>query len=464
MEGEEATTGINVEETVYGKKGEVLTVRKYNTLDSTSVLCEEKEYAEDGTVCAEKDATGEHATTYTYAPDSGKLRASHYPSGATLAYGYEKDGSMSAITQSTEEGEENTTRLARTAGLVTELTSGNTTVRYEYDGKGRKTKVNVNGAEISYSYADHVTQNEKIVNKVSELRPSANSETVSDPHGNVLKTSVNGSTQFTASYNEKDLPTAVQDAAGNQSITYSYDAYDHLTRYEAVPNSASYTNAHAVTEEYAYTSEGLLAHKALSVDCNETVTEAYAYKDNAAKELDFITVGGTVRVAPAKDALGRSTGKAISFNGTKIAEEQITYLKVGDHATPLPATVRFGSPSSVSSNGYFDTRFGLTDCLKYKYDAMGNVTEVKENGRIAARYFYDAIGRLVREDNKPMGETSAFTYDNNGRNRSINGGPSWIIRSLIALCFYSISSTIKAGRTPRVAKKGICGKSNKFSL
>lgn len=47
MEGEEATTGINVEKTVYGKKGEVLTVRKYNTLDSASVLCEEKEYAEE---------------------------------------------------------------------------------------------------------------------------------------------------------------------------------------------------------------------------------------------------------------------------------------------------------------------------------------------------------------------------------------------------------------------------------
>ena len=66
---------------------------------------------------------------------------------------------------------------------------------------------------------------------------------------------------------------------------------------------------------------------------------------------------------------------------------------------------------------------------------MGNVTEVKENGRITARYFYDAIGRLVREDNKPMGKTAAFTYDNNGRNRSINGGLSRIIRSLMALLF-----------------------------
>ena len=97
-------------------------------------------------------------------------------------------------------------------------------------------------------------------------------------------------------------------------------------------------SASVLCEEYAYTSEGLLAHKALSVDCNETVTEAYAYKDNAAKELDFITVGGTVRVAPAKDALGRGTGKAISFNGTKIAEEQITYrrkrscIRNGEHS------------------------------------------------------------------------------------------------------------------------------------
>jgi YD repeat-containing protein len=38
------------------------------------------------------------------------------------------------------------------------------------------------------------------------------------------------------------------------------------------------------------------------------------------------------------------------------------------------------------------------DSLKYKYDAVGNITEILENGMPIARYEYDALGRITRED------------------------------------------------------------------
>lgn len=38
------------------------------------------------------------------------------------------------------------------------------------------------------------------------------------------------------------------------------------------------------------------------------------------------------------------------------------------------------------------------DSLKYKYDAMGNIIEVRENGMPISRYEYDALGRITRED------------------------------------------------------------------
>ena len=52
--------------------------------------------------------------------------------------------------------------------------------------------------------------------------------------------------------------------------------------------------------------------------------------------------------------------------------------------------------------------------IKYKYDNMGNISEIRENGILTARYTYDTIGRLVREDNKHSFTTTLYTYDNNG--------------------------------------------------
>ena len=43
---------------------------------------------------------------------------------------------------------------------------------------------------------------------------------------------------------------------------------------------------------------------------------------------------------------------------------------------------------------------------------MGNIEKVYENGELAIRYQYDALNRLVREDNKTLDKTYVFVYDN----------------------------------------------------
>ena len=52
-------------------------------------------------------------------------------------------------------------------------------------------------------------------------------------------------------------------------------------------------------------------------------------------------------VRPNTDALGRNTGKTIEVGCDKIAEEKITYVKFGDHATNMPSNVRY------ATNGVF---------------------------------------------------------------------------------------------------------------
>ena len=84
----------------------------------------------------------------------------------------------------------------------------------------------------------------------------------------------------------------------------------------------------------------------------------------------------------------------------------MTYRKVGDHATALPASEYFSD--------YKQQRYARTESIKYEYDNMNNLSKVYENTKLAVRYTYDKLNRLVREDNKKFGKTWTFAYDNVG--------------------------------------------------
>ena len=130
-------------------------------------------------------------------------------------------------------------------------------------------------------------------------------------------------------------------------------------------------------------------------------TYTYAYKDNAAHDLEYVGIDG-YKFYPLTDVNGRNTGREIVNGTTKVAGEYITYRKVGDHATNMPASV------------WFATGKNIKDSIKYKYDPCGNIAEITQNGHLVARYKYDSLNRLIREDNKPMNKTVLFTYDTAG--------------------------------------------------
>ncbi len=122
--------------------------------------------------------------------------------------------------------------------------------------------------------------------------------------------------------------------------------------------------------------------------------------------MDSVTVG-SVTVTHKTDVQGRNVGKEIYYGkGKKIAEENIYYRKVGDHATNMPVSMRFGS--------LINGKYSILDRLQYKYDSCGNITEIRENDILQARYEYDKLNRIVREDNKVFGKTWLYSYDYNG--------------------------------------------------
>ncbi len=393
--GEELTFGKSIEETVYNDKGRVVKSYSYNSLDSSSKFYKESETDESGKVTAEIDETGENKTQIEYAANSDNVSTKILPNGGKLSYGYDIDDNVTSITQSTEDGESNSNQTEYTNGVVTKHTSSNNTVMYKYDHKLRKTAVYLNSDEpyVEFNYTEDQAAKRKTVK--STLLNYDVAVTVSDFRDNVVKTQYNNTTLTESQYDAFDKVTKIEDKLIGNIANFTYDALDRITQYKD----------NNVTETYSYNDDGNISARAIQTG-GVTETYAYTYKNNAAKDLDSITVG-SLTVTHKTDVQGRNVGKEIYYgNGKKIAEENIYYRKVGDHATNMPVSMRFGS--------LINGKYSILDRLQYKYDSCDNITEIRENDILQARYEYDKLNRIVREDNKVFGKTWLYSYDYNG--------------------------------------------------
>ena len=410
VEGEEGTSGVNVTEKVCDDKGNIVKEFSYNTLDSGTKFYTASDYAEDGTETATYDETGENKTTLEYADGTTTVKTQVLPNGSKFSYGHDAIGRVTAITQSTKEGESNQTTKKYNLNCVTHLTSGKNVVQYEYDHKRRVKKVLVNGTETAYAYAgsayddtESVTYEGKAADKMTVTRGTVEAVSYTDKRGNALGAVVGGETQYKNTYNADDkLQKSVDEVTGSETVyTYATDGTKRLTQ---VSVSAG-TNVNALTESYAYNDHGQTATKSLTGGVNQAY--GYFYKDNAARDLDYMTLPNGLQYHPQKDVNGRNTGKELTDgNGNRKYGEYIYYRKVGDHATNMPASVYYGMTT--------DGKYVIGENVKYSYDEMGNISKVFENGTMSVRYTYDALNRLVREDNKKLGKTYFTAYDNCG--------------------------------------------------
>ena len=388
VEGEQLTKGVSIEETVYDENGNKVKSFQYNSLDTSSKIYTESKYAENGQVTADLDEMGEISAEYEYIEGTAIVRTVKYPNGSRFAYGYDAEDTVTAITQSTAEGEENSTQTYYTCGEVTKLVSGNNTVKYKYDGEHRITAIDLNGTEDyeTYFYSEGDTED-------SVTATNAKNETftkVTDKKGQVLRVQYGDVTQVSYTYDaDGNVLTAADGVTGeNESSTY-----------DSLGNRTAYTRG-SYSESFTYDVYGKITSFVQGAR-----TYSYAYKNNAARDLDHITVEG-ITVTPETDCLGRNKGKEISGADGKIAGEYLYYRKVGDHATNMPSAVYFGNTQSGT--------YVIRDNVKYEYDASGNICKIFENGALAVRYEYDSIDRLTREDNKKLGTTMLFAYDNCG--------------------------------------------------
>ncbi|MDE6849775.1 MAG: RHS repeat-associated core domain-containing protein, partial [Clostridia bacterium] len=204
-------------------------------------------------------------------------------------------------------------------------------------------------------------------------------------------------TLFIKNYDIDGILTGVtyKNATEERIVVYEYDNYHNLIKAETKNSSG----ANILLESNTYNEYADITAKTLTGAVTQTYS--YAYKQNAARTLDSVSVEGYT-FKPLSDVYGRNTGREIYSGENKLAAEYVTYRKVGDHATNMPATVWFGNGEKIAES------------IKYKYDSCGNICQVTQNGHIVVKYAYDSLNRLIREDNKPLNKTVLFSYDRCG--------------------------------------------------
>ena len=389
VKGEESLKGKEIEETIYDKTGNAVKSFRYNTLDSSSKLYIETEYSEENKVVAEYDETGENKTEIEYVDGTNIVREQKLPNGSKFVYGHDSDDSVSAISHSTEDGEENSTQRKYNLGRLVKLTSGNNSVEYEYDAKGRTTKVKLNGTDYAtYNYTEQNDSLGRLSTRTTELSHYSGHSIarVEDAFGREVSFKSGTDTLREFTYSENKL---YKFKNKDKLYRYEYDLFDNLTSVQEI-DSYDEDVCSGLNEKTAYNYCGKPITKTINGLVNHNY--AYEYRSDASKTLDSITFNNNLKVKPQLDCLGRNKGKEILYSNTKVAEENISYIKVGDHATNMPATIWFGD----KTNGSFQVK----DSIRYAYDKMGNLEKVYDNGELAVRYAYDALNRLVREDNK----------------------------------------------------------------
>ena len=117
------------------------------------------------------------------------------------------------------------------------------------------------------------------------------------------------------------------------------------------------------------------------------------------------------------DGLGRLTSSKVTEDKTgsgQILKDSYTYLDGSGNNTSYTVASKTVTQGASSSTVYNYT---------YNMDASGsrnfaasnpyNIYEIKENGVLKARYHYDTLGKLIREDNFYTNQTVTYTYDNN---------------------------------------------------
>ncbi len=268
---------------------------------------------------------------------------------------------------------------------------------YKYDGFGRMTEAIINGTNhATFDYDKETVDGKTCDKEVMTLASGDTFTTLNEVDGDY----------FEIKY---------EDASKVETVIKKFNEFNKNERYKQYTEFPNQSNAKIHTlhyyengnlekhvfgnysAEYEYDKYNRLKNTNYCFSTSDKHTYTYKYKEGLKNELEEVNGFGLVQKF-GHDTLGRQTESKIEG----IYSKKASYLKYGDHTTDIIADLTYKIAN------------GNTDREKYSYDKEGNISAIHENGRLKVKYTYDALNRLIREDNKELDLTTTFEYDNGG--------------------------------------------------
>ena len=342
---------------------------------------------------SEYDSTGNYVTSET-----NEL-------GSTTKYAYDTNGNKTAVT----DGNGNVTNYTYdTNGNVLSIKNGTSGNDYSYTGSGSVSKITHNG--FSYSFNYDVFYN-LLSTKIGNVAITSNTY---DSNGNLAKTTYANGDYFEYTYDDYGNITLITGETG-KIAEMIYNKQGLVTK--AVDYSSGETSYYYYTfdgsleSEYRTSSDGSLTHYIITNADGNTVekTSVNGQTKTITTGTDkdgksFVSNDGVTNETSTDD-FGRTTQvRTVRSDGKLVFNTDYEYAN--------------GKAENSTTNliSKFSQLYGSDSVLSYdySYDANGNITEIKQNGKVINKYTYDSLNELKDEYDYVNKFYINYSYDGAG--------------------------------------------------
>lgn len=342
---------------------------------------------------SEYDSTGNYVTSETN------------EQGSTTKYAYDANGNKTAVT----DGNGNVTNYTYdTNGNVLSIKNGTSGNDYSYTGSGSVSKITHNG--FSYSFNYDVFYN-LVSTKIGNVAITSNTY---DSNGNLAKTTYANGDYFEYTYDDYGNISLITGETGKiaEMIYNKQGLVTKTVDYSSGETSYYYyTFDGSLESEYRTSSDGSLTHYIITNADGNTVekTSVNGQTKTITTGTDkdgksFVSNDGVTNETSTDD-FGRTTQvRTVRSDGTLVFNTDYEYAngKAENSTTNLVSkySQSYGSDSVLSYD--------------YSYDANGNITEIKQNGKLTNKYVYDSLNELKEEYDYVNKFYINYSYDRAG--------------------------------------------------
>lgn len=412
----------NCIECFYGENGVLLEEVSYNKNESTARQIKKYSYDDQGNVTEvngvlpSKDGSIESQKNIFY-PNSSLLNYTVEPNGLVTSYGFNFFNDDLLSKSAEVDGTANTTRYSYRYGLLTGLSHQEFDIHYVLDGIGRKTSVDVACNNImKIVYDDNFIVEGHVGSKVTTKY--FNNTILDNEITTILN--IDGKTKSVSyldgvviDYEYDDFDRVTEVAGVTDTYSYAYDNRGNLSN-----SDIAYDNFGRIGNQLVYSLKDLLKEDITTV-FDEDNSELYLYKtkfmyDNLDRVIQVHNYYGDnisesdEKISNEYDYLNRIAKSKLfiqkednQYDKKQLISDEYLYLKSANQTTNL-VKKHFNSVLAASN-----------DVANYDYDEMGNIIRVKTRGN-EITYGYDKLSRIIREDNRKLGLSFVFDYDESG--------------------------------------------------